>query len=124
MFPHPESEPQLVQPAAQTTLGEAEGDPDREQAVPSPPVMHQAQPPLLDLIPQVQPSPPKPSALSPSVAPALRPVQLEPVEPGAPRLMEPTAPPSEQLARAETSPAPAGPGTIPAAASSARRFVS
>ena len=83
-------------------------DPDREPAVPHPPVMHQVPPPLLDLIPQVLPSPSKPRSLSPSVAPALRPVQVEPVlqrEPDAPQPMEPVAPPSEPLARAEISPA-------------------
>ena len=43
-----------------------------------------AQPPLVELIPEVLPTPPKLPALSPSVAPVLRPLQLEPVSAGSP----------------------------------------
>ena len=72
--------------AQEPTSDEASADAGpAEPAMAQPPVPVPGQPPLLELIPEVLPTPP---ALSPSVVPALGPMQVEPVllrEPDAPR---------------------------------------
>jgi len=70
-----------------------------EPEEPPPPVLARAHPPLLELIPEVLPTPPMLPALSPSVASVMRPLQIASVldrEPDAPAI-EPIAPPPEPL---------------------------
>ena len=78
-----------------------------EPVEPPPTVLAPSQPSLVELIPQVLPTPPKLPALSPSVAPVLRPLQLEPPLPREPDVpaIAPLAPPPEATPSPQPSPA-------------------
>ena len=111
--PPADPEPQPVAPAHETApedLPFCEAARPVEPVEPPSPAPAPSQPPLVELIPEVLPTPSKLAALSPSVAPVLRPLQLEPPlprEPDVPAAIAPVAPLPEPIPPPLSEPIPA-----------------
>lgn len=108
--PPADPEPQPVAPAheaAPEDLPSCEAAGPVEPVEPPPTEPARSQPPLVELIPEVLPTPPKLAALSPSVALVLRPLQLEPLLPRGPDVpaIAPIAPLLEPVPAPQPSPA-------------------